>query len=249
MQAEEVDAEAGPKEGPPQMAQPLRSRRDYGCTSCKKAALYLAPEPGEKPYPFSKRREAILAEGIRKLAQKFRVGPIDEHKARYIDSRGDMMLLQKMSGVLDYVNPEELDERLQQLARKYGAREVSSRWITMFHFDWEKMLGDMGLLDITMGREASEKESGMCGCGCGGQGNNSAGGGPMGQVAPLEDTVDDEWVSCEEVAKVCGSCADKMKKSGIKKVRRAYFMKAIKEASLKTALEAIRKEGAKRTKR
>jgi hypothetical protein len=32
MQAEDVDAEAGPKVGPPEMAQPLRSRRDYGAS-------------------------------------------------------------------------------------------------------------------------------------------------------------------------------------------------------------------------
>lgn len=38
MQAEDVDAEAGPKVGPPEMAQPLRSRRDYGCVSCRTAA-------------------------------------------------------------------------------------------------------------------------------------------------------------------------------------------------------------------
>lgn len=35
--ADEKDAEAGPKEGPPAMAQPLRSRRDYGACAARVA--------------------------------------------------------------------------------------------------------------------------------------------------------------------------------------------------------------------
>ena len=125
MQAEEVDAEAGPKQGPPAMVQPLRSRRDYG---------------------------------------------------------------------------------------------------------------------------ASKKKGGMCGCGCGGQGHNSAGGGPMGQVAPLEEHLQDEWMDVDEIASVCGSCAEKMLNAGIKKIRRAYFMEAIRNASLKMEVATIRREGDKRTR-
>ena len=37
MSAEDKEAEAGPKEGPPAMAQPLRSRRDYGASMKKEA--------------------------------------------------------------------------------------------------------------------------------------------------------------------------------------------------------------------
>lgn len=42
MSADEKDAEAGPKEGPPAMVQPLRARRDYGAVEAKVASMITA---------------------------------------------------------------------------------------------------------------------------------------------------------------------------------------------------------------
>lgn len=64
----------------------------------------------------------------------------------------------------------------------------------------------------------------------------------MGQKEP------GEWIDVEEVASMCGSCAEKMKKAGIKKIRRAYFMGTVQDVSLKMELAAVRKEGASRGK-
>ena len=47
MSAEDKDAEAGPKEGPPMMTQPLRARRDYGSVASRVASFILRERSGE----------------------------------------------------------------------------------------------------------------------------------------------------------------------------------------------------------
>lgn len=102
-------------------------------------------------------RERIICNAIKKLAEEWDVGPIEENL--YINSVGDITMVQKMNGPIDYVNPKEIDPDLVEIAREYDrgghGGNISSRWIRLNHFDWEKMLGDMGLLPRY---EVSEEE-------------------------------------------------------------------------------------------
>lgn len=101
---------------------------------------------GLKPVQAGDKREADIKKAIQALAKKFKVGPIEDHKLR-IDPRGDIMMLQKMKGSVDYVQDEGLPEKLKKIAQKYNknyAGEVTGRWIKLNHFTWEKMLRDLG---------------------------------------------------------------------------------------------------------
>jgi hypothetical protein len=107
-------------------------------------------------YEEGKKREEIICNAIRKLAKEWDVGPIKE--PLYIDSYGDIMMLQEMCGPIDYKSSKEIDPDLQDIAREYNkgyGPGLSSRWIRLNHFAWEKMLGDMGLLPR---HEVSEEE-------------------------------------------------------------------------------------------
>jgi hypothetical protein len=91
-----------------------------------------------------RRREEIICNAIKKLTQEWNVGPINY---LHIDSRGDITMQQTMvnpSG-MDYINSKEIDPDLVEIAREYNrgafGGNISTRWITLNHFAWEKMLG------------------------------------------------------------------------------------------------------------
>lgn len=107
-----------------------------------------------------RKREETLCNAIRKLAEEWNVGPIDH---LFIDSRGDIMMLQAMINPNSYENPKEIDSDLVSIAVEYAGYGpgISDRWIKMNHFIWEKMLGDMGLLPRhAVGEEEFLKEIG-----------------------------------------------------------------------------------------
>ena len=97
------------------------------------------------------RREKILCDAIRKLAEEWNVGPIKE--PLHIDSCGNIQMLQKSSNGFEYDNPQPIDDNLIKIAVKYNlgyGPGISTRWIELNHFTWEKLLGDMGLLPKTV---------------------------------------------------------------------------------------------------
>ena len=62
-------------------------------------------------------------------------------------------MLQKMKGSMDYVQEEEIPEKVKKMALKYAGGYgsvptggVSGRWIKLNHFTWEKMLRKEGFL-------------------------------------------------------------------------------------------------------
>jgi 2'-5' RNA ligase len=132
----------------------LRTKFGYSDSQIAKMEESTLDEyrPGS-PVDIGRKREAALIRGIIKLAKKYRVGPVDEGRLR-IDARGNIMMLQQMTHPSggEYVQDEELPENLKQLALKYnrgykGPGEISGRWITLNHFDWEKLLRDQGLIE------------------------------------------------------------------------------------------------------
>jgi hypothetical protein len=103
-----------------------------------------------------KKREDIICDAIRKLAKEWSVGPIGGNL--HIDSMGDITMIQKMRNVIDYENPKTIDPDLIEIAKEYHGGYgpgISTRWIRLNHFTWEKMLADMGLLPM---HEVSEEE-------------------------------------------------------------------------------------------
>jgi len=93
------------------------------------------------------RREKILCDAIRKLAEIWNIGWITE--PLHIDTVGDISMLQKQRITPgDYINLEPIDPNLVKIAVDYAGYGpgISSRWLKLNHFTWEKMLGDMGLL-------------------------------------------------------------------------------------------------------
>jgi len=100
------------------------------------------------PYGKALRRENMLIEGIKDLAEKYEVGPVDTTRLLRIDAKGDLMMLQKRNGN-DYVQAQRLLKVLQILAKKYNGGYgpgISGRWIELNHFVCEKLLTDEGLL-------------------------------------------------------------------------------------------------------
>lgn len=92
-------------------------------------------------------REDLILKAIKKLAKKYKVGPLAPMR---IDAMGEITMLQRMKNPIEYVSEEKIDERLTNLAKKYDKYhgQVSSRWIKMNHFTWERMLKDIGLLKL-----------------------------------------------------------------------------------------------------
>jgi hypothetical protein len=105
-------------------------------------------KPGS-PLDVAEKREAALVAGIKAFAKKYKLGPIEKAKLR-IDARGQITLLQKMSGPASYVQDAEIPDAVKQRvalavdgAKKTflkGQNEMSGRWITLNHFGWEKLL-------------------------------------------------------------------------------------------------------------
>lgn len=107
------------------------------------------------PLDVAEKREAALVAGIKAFAKKYKLGPIEKTKLR-IDARGQMTLLQKMSGTASYVQDAGIpDAVLQRVALAVdgakktflkGQNEMSGRWIKLNHFGWEKVLRKEKLL-------------------------------------------------------------------------------------------------------
>jgi len=95
-----------------------------------------------------KKREEIICNAIRKMAEEWGVGPIREPLR--IDARGDITMIQGMKGENNYINPKAINPDLVEIAVKYAGYAVGeighNRWIKLNHFAWEKMLSGMGLL-------------------------------------------------------------------------------------------------------
>ena len=313
MQAEDVDAETGPKQGPPVSVQPLRSRRDYGASCrCKTADLTLSDRdkavleavvdgeeaesgklstdgktldgnwmggrglavrssgsnitPG-KDRPHVKADEVVLRALKKVTPSRYYKG--SEKKAatmsfedywKWMDDLkvGDDVMLYWTAGSFGHykaraklvrVNPKSVAGKLEEDVMDGSGLRPGEVAYPIGHvivvpksmLDRRHSAFFFAPMPIGVDRIApAGRSAGMCPCGCGGQCNNSAGGGSMGQIAPLEEHLDDEWLTYNEVASVCSSCADKMKKAGIQRVRKSFFMEAVKDVSIKTEVANIR---------
>ena len=135
-----------------EIATPEEIEREIGKVSKKnswiKNASYI---PHESGIDGAKKREAILIDAIKQFAQDYNFGHIRE--PLQIDSRGDIMLVQLMQGI-DYLD-KPLDPIVNEIAKPYGPKEPSGRWLGLNHFAWEKMLGDLGYF---IGEKATQEE-------------------------------------------------------------------------------------------
>ena len=103
-------------------------------------------DDGDSPLERSRRREAAILVGIRRLAERHGVGPLAPMR---IDSLGNIIMLQKMVNDYTYERDEGLSDELRAHARRYDPDyqgEISGRWIKLNHFVWEKFLSDLGLI-------------------------------------------------------------------------------------------------------
>jgi hypothetical protein len=100
------------------------------------------------PHGKGVRREGMLIKAIKKFAERYNLGPVDV--SLQIDANGELGLVQVMNKFdYVYVQKEGIPEGVQALVRKYNGGYgpgISTRWIRLNHFTWEKLLADEGLL-------------------------------------------------------------------------------------------------------
>lgn len=138
--AEDKDAEAGPKEGPPAMAQPLRSRRDYGASVrrvessmmsryeeiLRRALAYMENDPDLEPT--SALKQAAANAGIPYSSEMRRFVGWAQRKLDYMDMRRSpsrkARILTAGRSVLEYILQQselaklkgKVDEQTYELA-------------------------------------------------------------------------------------------------------------------------------------
>ena len=96
-------------------------------------------------YPEAVRREKTLYDAIKKIAEIFNIGPIEEPG---IDSAGNIVMKQKINqSTQEYMNAKTIPKDFFTIVFDYvKPLDCSDRWIRMNHFVWEKFLGDYGFL-------------------------------------------------------------------------------------------------------